>query len=293
MLARLATANVPLAAFDVHRSESVLSNVEWVVGSVDDNMLLSSVVAGCDTVVFLASSSLPASANADVAAEVSSHVRMVVQAAETCSLQGVKRFVFASSGGTVYGPTTKDTLTESDPTWPLNAYGVSKVAIEHYLRVIGSLRGMRTISLRISNPFGPGQSASRGQGFIAAAMSASLEGRELPCWGDGSTVRDFIYIEDVAEAFLRCCSYEGASCVLNIGSGIGRSLRDVIADIEVTTGHAIGVVYSPVRNIDVPRNVLDISRAAAVLSWCPSVPYRTGLQRTAAWWKTLAGGNTE
>lgn len=285
VLAELAEADLSLAALDVYEPKNLEFKVDWIVGTANDEALLSSAVNGCDIVIFLASSSLPASANADVASEVTSHVRMVVKAAEICSHQAVERFIFSSSGGTVYGTVNKDLITEDERTQPLNAYGASKVSIEQYLRIVSSFRGMKTISLRISNPFGPGQRASRGQGFVAAAMSAAIDGNVLQCWGDGSTVRDFIYVRDVAAAFVRCCEYEGDSTIFNIGSGIGRSLRDIITAIEATAGCSLSVSYAPSRKIDVPRNVLDISLASKELSWRPSMQFCDGLRLTAAWWR--------
>lgn len=261
-----------------------LEAVPWVTGSVSDPALFATAVAGCDAVVFLANSSLPNTANFDLSAEVSAHVQVSVKAAEICNDQGVKRFVFASSGGTVYGHESTTPLSEEAATRPRNAYGASKLAIEHYLRLIGAMRTMSTVSLRISNPYGEGQRALRNQGFIAAAMQHAISGTTMPIWGDGSVERDFLHVEDVAKAFVAAIMADNPPSTVNIGSGQAVSLREILSHIEAITGHVVPVAYEHSRVVDVTRNVLDIRRAAQALGWAPRVTLVEGLNRTAAWW---------
>ncbi len=280
----LLARNYLVAALDLTKPERGNTDVDWIIGSATDEALLASATSGCDIVIFLAASSLPNSANADMAAEIVSHVRMVVKAAEIACSQGVGMFLFASSGGTVYGSASNEALHEDCSTRPLTAYGVSKVAVENYLSVLSHLRGMRTISLRISNPFGPGQRAHRSQGFIAAAMSAAVTGEPLSIWGDGSVVRDFIYVGDVAQAFARCCAYCGSSRTINIGSGQGRALSEVIKAVEAVTNRKINVEYKNSRSFDAKSNVLDIRLARSALDWQPSTSFVDGIVITAHAW---------
>ncbi len=254
------------------------------VGDVSDISMLAAATHSADTVVFLANSSLPGSANTDLAGEVRAHVERSVKAAEICAAQSVRRFLFASSGGTVYGYSSEQSLTEMDLTQPKNAYGVSKLTIENYLRLIAANTQMQTVCLRISNPYGEGQRAVRGQGFIAAAMQHAVAGTQMALWGDGSVERDFIHISDVANAFLAAATVEDAPLVVNIGSAEARSLRDVVQSIEQILECNIDVAYEPGRTIDVKRNVLDISLAAQKLDWRPSISFDQGLIQTANWW---------
>lgn len=283
---QLVSEGFKVVALDLSKPQAEGSQPEWIVGSVFDESLFSSVVPGCEIVVFLAAASLPASANADLAAEITGHVRTTVKAAEICSAHHVKTFIFASSGGTVYGIDAKTPLAETAPTQPRNAYGVSKLAIEHYLSVLSRLRGMRTVSLRISNPYGEGQRAVRNQGFVAAAMSAAFTKSELACWGDGSIVRDFVYVKDVARAIAMACNFSGASAVINIGTGKGTKLVEVASIIEKITNRSIPMVYFPGRSVDVSTNILDTSRARELLQWEPRVGLEAGLRKTANWWET-------
>lgn len=283
MLALRSAGATPIG-MDLAPPSGPLSDLPWVVGSVADPALFATAAAGCEGVVFLANSSLPATANFDLSGEVSAHVQVSVKAAEICNDQGVKRFVFASSGGTVYGFDSAKPLSETDVTWPRNAYGVSKLAIEHYLRLIGAMRSISTVSLRVSNPYGEGQLALRNQGFIAAAMQHALAGSTMPIWGDGTVERDFIHVTDVAHAFVAALASKTPPDVINIGSGTAFSLCRILTEIERTTGKTIHVAFEPDRKVDVKRNVLDITSAKITLDWTPKISLSEGLSRTAEWW---------
>ncbi len=281
---QLVAAGAEVALMDMAPGPEEFSKLDQVIGSVADAMLVASAVSGCDMVIFLANSSLPGSANTDLSSEVKAHVQVSVKAAEICNDQGVKRFLFSSSGGTVYGYSSQDPLHEDMATLPRNAYGVSKLSIEHYLRIIGMMRDMDTVSLRISNPYGEGQRALRNQGFIAAAMQHAMNGKTMPIWGDGSVQRDFIHVSDVARAFVAACITGAPPEVVNIGSGQATSLLDVLEQTETALGRKVPVEFKPGRAIDVERNVLDTSRARATLGWAPQISMADGLQRTADWW---------
>jgi len=283
---QLIAAGAEVGVMDMAPGPEEFARLDQVVGSIADATLLASVVSGCDMVVFLANSSLPSSANTDLSSEVQAHVQVSVKAAEICNAQGVERFVFASSGGTVYGYSCDTPLTEDMPTRPRNAYGVSKLAIEHYLRIIGMQRDLRTVSLRVSNPYGEGQRALRNQGFIAAAMQHAMTGRTMAIWGDGTVERDFVHVADVADAFVLACAAENPPEVANIGSGQACSLLEVLGHVETALGKPVPVNFEPGRAIDVARNVLDTTRAAQGLGWKPGIGLQEGLRRTASWWRS-------
>jgi len=262
------------------------TDVDWVTGSITDSTLVASAVDGCDSVVFLANASLPGSSQGDFEREATGHIGATLRVAEICKDQGVKRFLFASSGGTVYGyDSPPGGLTEDAPTRPLNGYGVSKLSIEHYLRLMNTQGPMRTLSLRLSNPYGEGQRAHRAQGVVAAAMQHAMAGTVMPIWGDGSVERDFIHVEDVAAAFLAGLSYNGDANVINIGSGKALSIKEILEFTRTHTGRQLAVEFQPDRRIDVHRNVLHIARAADELGWAPRIGIDQGMERTARWWQ--------
>lgn len=284
VVTELLSQGAEVVVMDVAAPAERSAKVDYVIGSITDTSLLASAVAGIHTVVFLANSSLPGSANNDLSAEVHNHVQTTIKAAEIANAQNVRRFVFASSGGTVYGYSSELPLHEDMPTFPINAYGVSKLSIEHYLRLLSRIRPMETISLRVSNPYGEGQLAVRNQGIVAAAMQHSMLGKTMPIWGDGSVERDFIHVSDVARGFAAACSASEVPDVVNIGSGKALSLLNVLAQIEAALGRKVPVAFEPGRSVDVQRNLLDIERAQRLLNWTPSKTLTEGLAQTAQWW---------
>lgn len=281
----LENSGANVVGFDYAGPSNAQSHFPWVSGSLTDPTLFATAVSDCYGVVFLANSSLPNTSNLDLAAEIDAHVKVSVNAAEICCRHNVSRFIFASSGGTVYGHDSADPLSESAQTTPRNAYGVSKLSIEHYLRLISAMRSMETVSLRISNPYGPGQRAHRNQGFIAAAFQNLQDGATMPIWGDGSVERDFVYVSDVAQAFLAALLVETPPHVVNIGAGQATSLLSILELIEQVHGQAVPVEFEPSRIVDVKRNVLDISKARKTLGWEPRTSLVAGLEKTDAWWR--------
>ncbi len=273
---------------DARPSTDALNGVETVIGSVGDEALMATLASRCSRVIFLANSSLPGTSNINIASEIRSHVESTIKAAETCEKVGVGRFIFASSGGTVYGDSSKQPLAESCRTVPRNAYGASKLSIENYLRIIRLNKSMSTVSLRISNPYGEGQRALRNQGFIAAAMEALIFSKPMTIWGDGLVERDFIYVGDVARAFVLACMAESPPDVINIGFGQAHSLLNVMKHIENILGVSALIKFEPGRSIDVYKNVLDISLAQKSLGWRPKVSIVDGLSQTAAWWRDFS-----
>lgn len=288
-LAAQLRSTIPVIGMDVVPAPAHLSGMDWITGSVTDPTLVASAASNARAVIFLANASLPGSSQKHFADEVTAHVAMTVRVAEICQDIGIERFIFASSGGTVYGYDSPETgLPETAPTRPRNGYGVSKLSIEHYLRLIHDSGRMRTLSLRLANPYGEGQRALRAQGIVAAAMQHAMAGTTLPIWGDGTVERDFVYISDVARAFAAALSYEGSVNVMNIGSGQAVSVNQIIDEVRRATGRPLAVDYHSDRKVDVGRNVLSIQCAAEELGWTPQVPLHDGIQRTASWWAEMA-----
>lgn len=185
--------------------------------------------------------------------------------------------------GTVYGIPERIPVAEGHPTEPLVSYGIAKLAIEKYLNLYWYLHGLEYSVLRVANPYGERQRVDTAQGAVAVFLSKALAGDPIEIWGDGSVTRDYIYIEDVVDAFIMAMNHEGEPRVFNIGSGEGRSLNQLLTTIEDLLGRPVERRYLPPRKFDVPVNVLDISRARDVLGWQPRVSFRDGLGRTLDW----------
>jgi UDP-glucose 4-epimerase len=198
----------------------------------------------------------------------------------------VKRIVFVSSGGVIYGPTTLIPTPEGAPTDPITAYGISKLSIEKYLALYHHLHGLEYRILRVTNPFGPFQVPRKSQGIVAVLISRALNDETTEIWGDGSVVRDYIFVEDVIDALEAAAVDESDTRVFNIGTGHGRSVREVIDAIERKLGKKILIEWRAARRVDVPASVISIERAREVLGWKPKTSFEEGLTQTIAWWRS-------
>jgi UDP-glucose 4-epimerase len=273
-----------LRAFGRRKSfPEALEGIDWIPGDFKDSSALASAVAGCDVVFHLITSTTPTSANVDKIADLNSNVVSFLHLLEACRLQRVRRVVFVSSGGTVYGIPNRIPTTEDSPTNPITAYGISKLAIEKYLALYEHLYGLEYRVLRVSNPYGPFQTSIRNQGVIAAFLGRALAGKPIEMWGDGSIIRDYIYIDDVVEALQKAAVHEGQARVLNIGSGEGYTLRQLVTAIEKELGLTVKILQYEGRPVDVPCSILDISSATAELGWYPRTSLTDGLEKTAGW----------
>lgn len=262
------------------------TNLPWIHGSFEDQVALVRAIEGMEIVFHLAAGSTPGRSNAAPVGDLMSSVAGSVELLKICNAEGARRVVFSSSGGTVYGVPQIVPIPETAPTDPISAYGVHKLAVEKYLHLYGYLHKLEHVSLRISNPFGPYQDPLRRQGLVAAALVKILNGQPVEVWGDGSVVRDYIYVDDVAEALIRAATIDTAHRVFNIGSGVGMSVNTVVEQ----TAAALGIEnpkkdFTLGRKADVPVNVLEISLAKRELDWAPRVEWRDAILRTVEWMK--------
>jgi UDP-glucose 4-epimerase len=196
----------------------------------------------------------------------------------------VRKLVFSSSGGTVYGRTHLSPIPESHATDPTCSHGIGKLAIEKYLQLYKELHGIDYAALRIANPYGERQRTEKAQGALGVLLERVLNNRPFEIWGDGSVVRDYIYVADVVRALIACAAErETPSKVFNIGTGRGTSLSELIDVVERTTGRRAQRIYLPARGFDIPENVLDTSRATEELGWTASVSLEDGIRKTIEW----------
>jgi len=267
-------------AFSRNNVSHLLGQLEVIEGSLEDSADIERAMAGVDAIFHLACTTVPATSNEDPRADLLSNVLPTIRILDGVRRHPECRIVFFSSGGTVYGIPERIPISESHPTNPISAYGIHKLAIEKYLFLYHHLYRVDARVLRISNAFGERQSPVSGQGAIAAFLHKALRRQVIEIWGDGSVVRDYIHVADVVRAASMLMDYDGEMHVFNIGSGVGRSISDVVAAIEQAVGHNIEALYSSSRALDVPANVLDISRAKTELDWTPGVVFEEGLRRT-------------
>lgn len=238
------------------------------------------------TLIHLAWTSHPATSMRFPAEDLTANVGTGVQLLERCAQLGVTRLIFSSSGGTVYGVIRGERADELHPTNPISIYGAAKLSFEHYAQVIGVRDGFEAVSLRVANPYGLYQLQGVAVGSIANFLLCALNDKEIVLFGNGSVVRDYINIDDVADAFyMTVNARQLASGPYNVGSGVGQSLNDIIALIEHVSGKRLVVTREPARGFDVPRNVLDCARLSALIGWRPAIPLESGIR---AMWNSMA-----
>ena len=257
--------------------------VEWITGDFLSTHDVGGAVDGADVVLHLVSTTLPKNSNDDPIYDVQSNVVGTLQLLQAMAARKVRKIVFISSGGTVYGIPKYLPIDEGHPTDPLVSYGITKLVIEKYLYLYERMHGIKPISLRVANPYGERQRVETAQGAVGVFLHRALTGNPIEIWGDGSVTRDYIHISDVAEAFVRAVEYSGPKSVFNISSGSGTSLNELIGLLEDVLGKPIERRYLPARPFDVPVSVLSNTLARAELHWTPSVPMREGIARTAEW----------
>jgi len=282
---RLAGDGHPVRAFGHRRLfPAAMDGVEWIGGDFADTGAVARALQSGATVYHLIHSTPPHAAGAD-AADSQRNIAPTLALLDRCRAAEVARIVFISSGGTIYGAASQIPTPETAPTAPITPYAVSNLAIEQSLALHHQRGGLEYRVLRVTNPYGSFQTANKNQGVIAALIARALRDESIEIWGDGSVVRDFIYIGDVVDALVIAADDAGGTRILNIGSGQGRSLREVIAAIETALGKPLKVVFKPGRPTDVPVSVVAIDRAREALGWAPKVDFPSGLDRTIAWWK--------
>jgi UDP-glucose 4-epimerase len=253
--------------------------VEWVLGSLSDTNLVCKSLRNIDIVFHLISTTIPATSNNDVQFDLTSNVLPTLQMLDAAKNCGIRKVIFISSGGTIYGIPKRIPIPENHATNPICAYGIHKLAIEKYLELYHYSWKLDYGVLRVSNAYGVGQPVNRPQGVIANFVHKVLNHEPLEIWGDGSVVRDYIYISDVIDAFILMVGHQGPSRVFNIGTGKGHSLRELITIIGNIMGEPVQVHFREAREIDVPVNVLDVRRATSELSWRPTTDIETGIKR--------------
>lgn len=262
LVAALGTAHMPVVEFP--SAKPFLRSD----GSPTDELI------GASVVVYLASRINPAIAERDPGA-AAAHIATLRSLLHALVGSG-KRVIYPSSGGTVYDTEREPSYAEASPLKPLGRFGATKVEAE---QLLAAAPGIESVAMRISNAYGPGQRTGTGLGVIAHWLAAAADGEPLRMFGAPATTRDFIYIDDVCDAFLRVISSGAPPSIVNIGSGVPTTLAELAEMVHDTVG-GVEMVLEPDRGFDVIRSWLDIGLAKQALSWEPSTELREGIART-------------
>lgn len=263
-------------------ARAVPPELELAEGDFFNVVDVESALEGIDTVLHFVSLTVPASSASNVPVEIEGNLVATVRLLDAMVRRGIRRIGFPSSGGTVYGPRAEP-HREDEPPRPTCPYGLGKVLIEETLRFYRAHHGVDYQVWRIANPYGDAAKRHLAQGVIDASLHRVRCNEPIVVWGEGTAVRDFVFVDDVAEAVGRLLETEAWGETFNVGSGRGTSIRDVLSQIEKVVGHPTAVRY--VDGYTGPAvSVLDASKLRQTTAWVPAFDLEKGIREA---WRRL------
>jgi UDP-glucose 4-epimerase len=258
------------------------SGVRYVSGDYGDRATIERVLDGVDEVIHLAYATVPQTSFEDPIHDLLANLPESVQLLQVAAEVGLSKFLFVSSGGTVYGVASSLPISEDHPTNPISPYGITKLTLEKYAGMFWAVSGLPIVIVRPANAYGEEQRAAGGQGFIAAAVHSIVRGEEFSVFGPEGTVRDYVHVSDIASGMVAALDHGEIGSTYNIGSGRGRNNLEVLSEIQRCAsrdGYKLLMRTLPSRKFDVPANVLDSRRLTAVSGWRPAVDFVSGIER--------------
>lgn len=262
-----------------------LKNIRIIESGLTVDTDFDSILKNQEAVYHLVSTTVPTTSNQHISQELVSNVVFSANLFEACIRCGVKKVVFISSGGTVYGKEVDCPLKEKTATYPISSYGVQKVTIEKLLYLYRYMYGLDYRIIRLANPYGPYQRPNGVLGAVTTFTYKALKGDEITVYGDGSVVRDFIYIDDAIRAIMKIVNGENKHRTFNLGCGYGTSIKQVLTTIEKALEIKLKVSYIEGRKVDVPINYLDISRYEKYYGALNPISLEEGIRKTADFMK--------
>lgn len=258
------------------------TKVKYISGNYGDRLLLRDLLKDTDELIDLAYATVPKTSFDDLAYDVLSNLPPGVGLIQEASTANLKKIVFVSSGGTVYGSAQTLPIREDHPTNPISPYGITKLTLEKYILMFNALRGLPAVIVRPSNAYGEHQQAFTGQGFIATAIKSILLSQTIDIFGAHGTVRDYLHVEDIARGIIAALNIGEPGEVYNIGSGIGLNNMDVLKTIEPLAkldSYPIQINILPEREFDVSANILDSTKLRSISTWRPEIDFNEGIRR--------------
>jgi UDP-glucose 4-epimerase len=272
-----------------------IASVEYGIGAFDTPDAFAPWLSQARLIIHAASRSTPGHSAGKPLFELNANLTPILalldalQSAPPCDL------LYLSSGGTLYGDTSKHPADEIDTIRPKSYYGAGKAAAEHFIHAYAMQFNRAATIVRPSNLYGPGQTLRSGFGVIPTAFDRIQSQVPLSIWGDGFAVRDYLYIDD----FIKLClaiidqPMPMGSRVFNAASGEGVSLNRLIETIQCITGQTVRTQHDHSRTVDMARVVLNPQAAASQYGWMPETPLAAGLANTWAWWQTQHNGRAQ
>lgn len=267
----------------------ILNGVNYVAGDFADRDLIGQLLDTHHEVVHLAYATVPNTSFENPLRDLLQNLPPTEELFSEVAARG-RKLLLVSSGGTVYGQSVALPIREDHPTKPISPYGVTKLTLENYAYLYGMTHGLKYLCVRPANAYGAGQQPFIGQGFVSTAMASAMRGQPIQIYGQTGTVRDYIYVSDLASGILSVLDKGRLSETYNIGSGKGYTNLEVIQAMKPLMqeiGASIKVEHLPERSFDVKVNVLDSSKLHEHTGWRPAVEFGHGLCLTREWLATV------
>ena len=263
--------------------DAIIDKIEIIKGDFWNEDDICDALKDIDFLFHYISTTTPATATKNPIYDIESNIIGSVKLFQNAVMNNVKKIIFSSSGGTIYGDTTGVPMKETDPLNPINPYAISKLTIEKYLHYFNQIHGMDYTILRYSNPYGERQNPSGKQGVIPIFLNKIKHHEQPVIYGDGSMVRDYIYIKDAIDATLAIFEKKTNEKVFNVGSGDGTSLNDLIEIMSDISNEKIVPTYMENHGVYIHKIMLDISKIKKETGWNPKINMQEGIERTKLW----------
>ena len=263
-----------------------MHNLHLVQSELNADTDYVKLIEGNQLVYHLVSSTVPTTSNQRIAEEFKENVVLSVNLLEACVCRHAEKVIFFSSGGTVYGRESRCPHNEESPMMPISSYGVQKLTIEKLLYLYNYMYDLDYRIIRLANPYGPYQRPDGVLGAVSTFTYKALRGEEIQVYGDGSVVRDFIYVDDAIRGVQKIVNGESPYRIFNLGCGYGTSIRQLLETIEKVLNSHLNVQYMEARTVDVPVSFLDISRYEAAYGSLDPLSLEKGIRKTVDFMKS-------
>ncbi len=266
-------------------------DVDYCSGDFGERDLMDALLDEHQEVIHLAYATVPNTSFDNPLADLLQNLPLTVQLFSEVAQRG-GRLILVSSGGTVYGEADRLPILENNPTNPISPYGVTKLTLEKYAHLYAVTHGLQVICVRPGNAYGVGQRPYIGQGFVSTAMASMTNGQPVRIFEERGTIRDYVYVTDLAAGIVSALENGHLSETYNIGSGVGRSNMDVVeamSPLVNETGSEVRIEHLPERVFDVHANVLDSTKLNLHTGWTPKIEFQDGLLKTRDWLRNCCG----
>lgn len=275
----LLEAGDEVTVFSRKRHQDSEGGVRYIFGDFMNANDIEQAIQGQEYVYHFITLTNPAISDLDPYVDIETNVKMSVHLLESCVKNGIKRVIFPSSGGSIYGNTDNVTLRETDAAFPISPYAIGKQSVEGYLRYFNTKFGLDYLTFRVSNVYGEGQNtAGNKHGVIPVFLQRVLAGEPVQIYGDGSMVRDYIYVKDFTRLVVKVAKLETKHHLYNVGSGVGDDINEILTTIETVTGRNSAREYKEAPATYVQKVVLDCRRALEEFGEFSSTPLSTGIR---------------